>query len=76
MMNPHSQNINLQKLGEKIRQIRADRHLSQEELAHICGFDRTYISLVERGKRNLSFTNLCTFARGLGLPLSILTKDI
>ena len=75
-MNQSSENIHLKRLGEKIRQIRVDKHLSQEQLAHICGFDRTYISLVERAKRNMSFTNLCTFARGLGVTVSILTKDI
>jgi len=68
--------MHLKKLGEKIRQIRLDKHLSQEQLAHICGFDRTYISLVERAKRNLSFSNLCTFARALGVTVSTLTKDI
>lgn len=75
-MNTNSENIHLKKLGEKIRRIRIDKHLSQEQLAHICGFDRTYISLVERAKRNLSVTNLCKFARGLGVTVSTLTKDI
>jgi len=75
-MNTKIGNIRLQKLGKKIRQLRTDKHLSQEELAHICGFDRTYISLVERGKRNLYFTNLCIFANALGVTLSTLTEDI
>ncbi len=75
-MNVKPENIQLRKLGKKIRQLRTDKHLSQEELAHICEFDRTYISLVELGKRNLSFTNLCTFANALGVTLSALTEDI
>jgi len=45
-------------LGLKIKEARLEHGLSQEELASICGFDRTYISLVERGKRNLSYLNL------------------
>ncbi len=66
----------LEKLGVKIRQYRNEKKLSQEELAYLCGFDRTYISLVERGKRNLSFSNLCTFADSLNISLSELLEDI
>ena len=66
----------LNKLGERIRQYRNEETLSQEELSHICGFDRTYISLVERGKRNLSFSNLCIFADGFEISVSELLQDI
>lgn len=75
-MNSSTDNIALLKLGERIRFLRTENNLSQEELAHICGFDRTYISLVERGKRNLSIINLSTFARCLGVTISEITKDI
>ena len=44
--------------------------------AEVCGFDRTYISLVERGLRNLSFLNLVKIAAGLGLSVSELTGGI
>lgn len=66
----------LEKLGTKIRWYRNEKKLSQEELAQLCGFDRTYISLVERGKRNLSFSNLCTFADSLNVSVSELLQDI
>jgi len=75
-MKPGSGNEDLQKLGKKIRQLRVDKGLSQEDLADVCGFDRTYISLIERGKRNLSFTNLCAFARGLNVTVSVLVEGI
>jgi transcriptional regulator with XRE-family HTH domain len=39
----------LKKFGEKVKQKGAELKLSQEELAFKCEFDRTYISLVERG---------------------------
>ena len=66
----------LEKLGRKIRYYRNEKKLSQEKLAEICNFDRTYISLVERGKRNLSFLNLYKFAEGLDISVSELLKDI
>ena len=63
-------------LGMRIRHERQRLGLSQEKFADKCGFDRTYISLVERGKRNISFSNLCTIASGLGVSVSKLTEDI
>ena len=63
-------------LGEKIRARREQLELSQESLADECGFDRTYISLLERGRRNPAFLNLIRLAEGLNLPLSTLIKGI
>lgn len=63
-------------LGNKVRDLRTKLDLSQEALAERCDFDRTYISLIERGQRNPSFTNLIRLATGLGLSVSDLTKEI
>ncbi|PJA06250.1 MAG: XRE family transcriptional regulator [Flavobacteriales bacterium CG_4_10_14_0_2_um_filter_32_8] len=60
----------LKKLGEIVRHKRAELKISQEELAFKCRFDRTYISLVERGLRNISFTNLLILAEGLNTTIS------
>ena len=38
-------------IGITLRKLRKDAKLSQEALALICGIDRTYISSLERGKR-------------------------
>lgn len=62
--------------GEKVKLKRAELKLSQEELAFKCGFDRTYISLVERGLRNISLSNLSILAEGLNTNISSLTKDL
>lgn len=61
-------------LGEAIRSQREKLGLSQEELAGRCGFDRTYISMLERGKRNLSFLNLLKLSEGLQTSVSKLTE--
>ena len=47
------ENKNLTELGQKIKAIRHKLNLSQEQLAEKCNFDRTYISLLERGKINV-----------------------
>jgi transcriptional regulator with XRE-family HTH domain len=63
-------------LGSKISELRKTLGFSQEAFADICGFDRTYISMIERGKRNLSFCNLLRVAEGLGISVSQLTEGI
>jgi len=63
-------------LGKKVCARRTKLDLSQEALAERCEFDRTYISLIERGRRNPSFANLIRLAKGLGLSVSDLTKGI
>lgn len=42
------------KFGEKVKFLRKEKNLSQEELAHIATIDRTYISDIEKGERNVS----------------------
>ena len=63
-------------LGQAIRKRRQAKNISQEALAEIADFDRTYISLLERGERNPSFTNLCRVAAALGVTPSELLKGI
>lgn len=66
----------LKKFGEKVKHKRAELNITQEALAFRCGFDRTYISLVERGLRNTSLSNLAILADGLGTTISSLTTDL
>lgn len=58
----------LRKVGERIRQLRAERELSQEELADRAGLDRSYMSGIERGVRNTSVLKLAAIARSLDVP--------
>ncbi len=59
----------LNKLAEKIKSKRLLLNLSQEALADKCGLDRTYISLVERSKRNPSYLSLIKLCEGLELNI-------
>lgn len=54
-------------LATNVRRIRAEKGLSQDALADLCEIDRTYISGIERGLRNLSIDTLERLARGLRL---------
>jgi len=44
--------------GQILKVLRDGKNLSQEELAHQSGLDRTYISLLERGKKNPTIKTL------------------
>jgi transcriptional regulator with XRE-family HTH domain len=57
-------------LENRIKKRRNELDLSQEKLAEICDFDRTYISLLERAKRNPTYLNLKKLCFGLEIELS------
>jgi transcriptional regulator with XRE-family HTH domain len=66
----------LVRFGEGLRRQRQAQGLSQEAFADKCGLDRTYISGIERGKRNVSLLNIKTIAKALGLSISKLTEGL
>lgn len=59
-----------QALGKRIKTLRNELGFSQEELADRAGIDRTYITSVECGKRNISIVNIEKIATALGVTLS------
>lgn len=53
--------------GRHIAELRKKKSppLSQEDLSELCELDRTYISGIENGKRNVSLTNVFKLAKAL-----------
>jgi transcriptional regulator with XRE-family HTH domain len=66
----------LNRFGLRIRQLRCKLGLSQEALADKCQLDRTYISGIERGKRNVSLRNICVLAKALEVSISSLMAKL
>lgn len=54
--------------GAHVKKIRLQQGISQENLASLSALDRTYISGVERGKRNISLLNVIKLASSLNVP--------
>ncbi len=61
-------------LALNLRRLRLDRGLSQEELAHRAGIDRTYISALERQVYAASIDKLERLAKALGVAAPDLLK--
>ena len=59
-----------EKVGQRIKELRTKQGLSQEEFAFKCDLDRTYITSLERGKRNISLENLEKIAKAFNMTLS------
>ena len=67
-------------LGRRIKQLRAERSITQEELADRAGLFRTYMSRIERGSANPSLTMLHAIASAFEVPVAglfeLASKDI
>ncbi len=62
--------------GKRIRQLRLKKKWSQEKLAEESGLHTTYISGIERGKRNLGIENVVRLARALKVDAGQLFKGV
>jgi len=61
--------------GENVRAARLQKGWSQDDLADACALDRTYVSSIERGKRNPTLRVVEQFAHGLGVPAANLLDE-
>ncbi len=64
----------LRKFGNKVREARTSKKLSQEELANIAGLHRTYIGMIERAEKNITLINIEKISNALGINPGILLK--
>jgi transcriptional regulator with XRE-family HTH domain len=74
--NHRSETAALRKFGDNVRSRREAQDLSQEQLAERADLDRTYISGVERGVRNLSLLSVVRLAKALRASASDLCESI
>jgi len=60
--------------GKKLREVRLKKKLSQGDVARILGVHRSYISGLERGRRNPSLLTVQKVAKALGVNVGDLIK--
>ena len=57
----------LKRVGSRIKELRNEQSMSQQKLATKAEIDRTYLTGVEAGKRNISIKNLEKILKALGI---------
>ena len=57
-------------VGKRIKSLRVEKGLSQEDLAFKSGLDRTYITYVETAKKNVTIETLYKITKALDISLS------
>jgi transcriptional regulator with XRE-family HTH domain len=61
--------------GKKVRMIRKEKELSQEELSFKADLHRTYIGMIERGEKNITLFNINKIANALNVKPSELIDE-
>ncbi len=65
----------MRRLGQAIKRRRTELGLSQTDLAHRSGVDRTFVGHIERGEVNMSLETLADLAKIVGVSLSELLAE-
>lgn len=60
----------LKKFGKKLRELRQERNLTQQELAEKIGVSTNYIGMIERGERNTSLLKVFKLSKILDVKTS------
>ena len=63
-------------LGQRIRNYRTAKSLSQEKLAELSGCHHTYIGQIERGEKNATIESIEKISTALNVPLSRLFENL
>lgn len=75
IVSPNSKDPALVSFGAAVRLVRTTRGISQEELAHLSGVDRSYLGAIELGEQNSGLLNLVRIAMALETTLGeMMTK--
>jgi transcriptional regulator with XRE-family HTH domain len=64
----------LKNFGERVREIRTEKRLSQEQLAHKANLHRTYIGMIERAEKNITLLNIEKIANALEIEITDLLR--
>src|ERR1035438_759128 len=66
---PEAAGVLQRRIGARLRELRRAKGISQEAFAEACGLHRTHMSLLERGRINLTVNTLHQITFVLGIKL-------
>lgn len=62
---PLHNSVQLKAFGVKIKRLRIEKGMSQEEVANAAGIERSYMGAIERGERNPSYDKILSIAKAI-----------
>lgn len=65
----------LEKFGDRLKQLRKLKGLSQEQLAEKASLHRTYIGMLERAEKNITLINIEKIAKALDTNITSLLHE-
>lgn len=65
----------LKRFGNRVRELRKEKGISQEELAFRADLHRTYIGMIERAEKNITLINIEKIANALNVKIASLLRD-
>ena len=65
----------LHKFGERVRQLRKQKDISQEEFAYRANLHRTYIGMIERAEKNITLLNIEKIAKALDVTIKEIFEE-
>jgi DNA-binding Xre family transcriptional regulator len=68
--------VELLRLGRRIKASRQMLGRKQKDFCERCGLERTHFDEIERGERNVTFSNLCQICEGLNCDIAAVTEGI
>lgn len=63
------------RFGVRLRKVRTTKGISQEKLGELAGIHRTFVSMVERGERNVTIATVEKLAKALECRMADLMPD-
>ena len=72
-MNVHDNIVDYKEIGQRVRKLRRDKNLTQEQLAEMAGISCSFVGLIERGEKVLSVETLARLSKVLDADMHYLT---
>lgn len=63
------------RVGKRITDLRKEQKLSQQKFSYAADMERTYLSHIEKGRKNISLTTLEKITEALGVSIQDFFKD-
>ncbi|MBQ4593820.1 MAG: helix-turn-helix transcriptional regulator [Akkermansia sp.] len=72
----HTDATILQRIGSRLKELRQSQKITQQKLSERCRVHRKFISMVERGRHNVSILTLCQIINALGQDFTTFIREL